>query len=78
MPESKVVVVTGAAMGICRQMAHTFAQAGAKLALVDIASLDKVFIELREKGADVLPASAGLDAAAGTRLAKAQMTRVKF
>ena len=69
MLESKVVVVTGAAMGIGRHIAHTFAREGAKLALVDIASLDKVSIELRDMGADVLPNSAGLDSVAGTRLA---------
>ena len=46
MLASKVVVATGAALGIGRHLAHTFAQPGAKLALADIASLDKVPIEL--------------------------------
>ena len=52
---SKVVVVTGAAMGIGRHAAHSFAEARSKLVLVDIASLDQVVIELREMGAEVLP-----------------------
>ena len=34
--EGKVVVITGAAGGICSEMARTAAQAGATLALCDI------------------------------------------
>ena len=40
MLEQRVVVVTGASMGIGRHIAHSFAQERAKLVLVDIASLD--------------------------------------
>ena len=54
MLEQRVVVVTGASMGIGRHIAHSFAQERAKLVLVDIASLDKVSIELRELGAEAL------------------------
>ena len=58
MMERKVVVVTGAAMGIGRHIAHSFAQERAKLVLVDIASLDKVSIELRESGVEALALNA--------------------
>ncbi len=55
MLESKVVVVTGAAMGIGRHVARSFAEARSRLALVDIVPLEQVVIELREMGAEVLP-----------------------
>ena len=58
MLESEVVVVTGAAMGIGRHIANSFAHGGAKLALVDIAPLESVSIELREMGVEVLALSA--------------------
>jgi NAD(P)-dependent dehydrogenase (short-subunit alcohol dehydrogenase family) len=54
MVQGKVVVVTGAAMGIGRYIAHTFARAGAKVVPADVAPLDTVAEELRELGADVL------------------------
>jgi NAD(P)-dependent dehydrogenase (short-subunit alcohol dehydrogenase family) len=55
MMKGKVVIVTGAAKGIGRYTAKTFAEAGAKVAVADVAPLDTVAIELRELGADVLP-----------------------
>lgn len=55
-PES-VVVITGAARGIGRHIAHTFAQEGVRLALADIEPLDRVTDELRAMGAEVLPAT---------------------
>lgn len=58
MLEQQVVVVTGASMGIGRHIAHSFAHERAKLALVDIASLDKVSIELREMGVEALALNA--------------------
>jgi NAD(P)-dependent dehydrogenase (short-subunit alcohol dehydrogenase family) len=56
--EGKVVLVTGASMGIGRHAARTFAQEGAKVAVADIAPLDKVDAELGELGADVLTINA--------------------
>src|SRR2546429_6294510 len=55
MLENQVVVVTGASKGIGRYIAHTFAQAGAKLVLADVDSLDNVVREVKEMEADVLP-----------------------
>jgi len=58
MVEGKVVLVTGAAQGIGRYIAHSFGKAGAKLAVADIQSLDNVTRELTEMEADVLPITA--------------------
>ena len=58
MLERKVVMVTGAAMGIGRHATLSFAQERAKLALVDIVALDQVSIELGEMGVEVLPVPA--------------------
>ena len=55
MIEGKVVLVTGAAIGIGRYIAHTFAQAGAQLVVADVAPLDKVGDEIRAMDAAVLP-----------------------
>lgn len=50
--EDSVVLVTGAASGMGRATAHVFADAGAKLALVDLneADLQKVVDEVNEAG----------------------------
>lgn len=53
MPEQQVVLITGAAQGIGRHIARTFALQGDKLALADINSLDLVASEMGELGVDV-------------------------
>src|SRR5437588_5672765 len=58
MLENQVVVVTGASKGIGRYISHTFAQAGAKLVLADVDSLDNVVREVKEMEAEVLPVAA--------------------
>ncbi|MBI2910817.1 MAG: SDR family NAD(P)-dependent oxidoreductase [Chloroflexi bacterium] len=58
MVKGEVVLVTGAAKGIGRYIAHTFAQEGARLAIADIEPLDPVAGELRGLGAEVLAVSA--------------------
>lgn len=55
MDEGSVVVITGAAKGIGRHIAHTFAQQGVRLAIADIEPLDRVTGELRSMGVEVLP-----------------------
>ena len=55
MMQQKVVLITGAARGIGRYIAGTFAKEGVRLAVGDIESLDAVSIELREMGVEVLP-----------------------
>jgi len=57
MVQGQVAIITGAAKGIGRTIAHTFARAGAKLGIVDIDTkrLHKVSEELRQMGAEVLP-----------------------
>ena len=57
MMEGQVVVVTGAARGIGRYIAHSFAKAGASLVVADVDSLDKVVGEIREMEADALSVS---------------------
>lgn len=58
MIEGKVVIMTGAAKGIGRYVSNTFAEAGAKLAVVDILSLETVTSEIQGHGAEVLPVHA--------------------
>ncbi len=55
--EGKVAVITGAASGIGRGMAESFAAAGMKLVLADVDSerLERVARELEKSGAEVLP-----------------------
>ena len=55
MQEKQVVLITGAARGIGRHIARTFALQGDNLALADIGSLDLVVSEVGELGIDVLP-----------------------
>jgi 3-oxoacyl-[acyl-carrier protein] reductase len=50
-----VVVITGAAKGIGRYVARTFAEEGARLVLADVAPLDTVVSEIEGRGAEVLP-----------------------
>jgi 3-oxoacyl-[acyl-carrier protein] reductase len=56
--QGKVVLVTGAAQGVGRYIAHSFAKEGARLAVADIGSLDKVAGEIRDLDADVLSVNA--------------------
>jgi 3-oxoacyl-[acyl-carrier protein] reductase len=58
MIQGQVVLVTGAAQGIGRYIAHGFAREGARLAVADISSLDQVAGELRDLDAEVLPVNA--------------------
>ena len=53
MAEQQVVLITGAAQGIGRHIARTFALNGDRLALADINSLDLAASEMGELGADV-------------------------
>ncbi len=57
MLQGQVAIITGAAKGIGRNIAHTFARAGAKLGIVDIDTkrLHRVTEELGQMGAEVLP-----------------------
>lgn len=52
--QNQVVIITGAAKGIGRQIALSFARNGARLALADIEPLDKTEAEARALGAEVL------------------------
>jgi len=57
MLQGQVAIITGAAKGIGRNIAHAFARAGAKLGIVDIDTkrLHRVTEELGQMGAEVLP-----------------------
>jgi NAD(P)-dependent dehydrogenase (short-subunit alcohol dehydrogenase family) len=62
---NKVVIITGAARGHGRSIAVTFASEGARLALVDIASLDQVTGECQQYDAEVQPFQIDLRPRAG-------------
>jgi NAD(P)-dependent dehydrogenase (short-subunit alcohol dehydrogenase family) len=51
----KVVVITGAAQGVGRYVARSFAAEGARLVIADVASMDTVTRELGNLQAEVLP-----------------------
>src|SRR6266545_3024781 len=51
----KVVIITGGAQGVGRYVARTFAAAGAKLAIADIAPLETVESEVEQLKAEMLP-----------------------
>jgi NAD(P)-dependent dehydrogenase (short-subunit alcohol dehydrogenase family) len=55
VPDNRVVIITGAAKGIGRHIARTFADDGASLVLADIAPLDTVVSEVKERNAEVVP-----------------------
>lgn len=67
MIRGQVVLVTGAARGIGRYIAHTFAREGGKLALADIRPLEPVAGELRGLGADTLTINADIREEAAVR-----------
>ncbi|HEY2988911.1 MAG TPA: SDR family NAD(P)-dependent oxidoreductase [Candidatus Binatia bacterium] len=56
MLTDKVAVITGAAKGIGRYIAHNFAREGAKLVIgdIDVDRMKKTEVELRELGAEAL------------------------
>jgi NAD(P)-dependent dehydrogenase (short-subunit alcohol dehydrogenase family) len=53
--KDKVIVITGGAQGVGRYAARTFAAAGAKVAVADIAPFDNVIKEVSALEADLLP-----------------------
>src|SRR4051794_5176254 len=54
MPDGQVVLITGAARGVGRYIAHTFAEAGAQLAVADIRPVETVTAELQALGAKTM------------------------
>jgi NAD(P)-dependent dehydrogenase (short-subunit alcohol dehydrogenase family) len=52
--KDKVVVITGSAQGVGRQIVRTFAAEGARLALLDIAPFDNVLADIKHHDVDVL------------------------
>ncbi|HWP57926.1 MAG TPA: SDR family oxidoreductase [Candidatus Acidoferrales bacterium] len=52
--DGKVVVITGGAMGIGRHIAKTFAQAGARVAVADMAPMYGVADDVRRAGPEML------------------------
>jgi NAD(P)-dependent dehydrogenase (short-subunit alcohol dehydrogenase family) len=76
--EGKVAVVTGAASGIGRALAATFAGEGMKVVLADIepAATEQAAAELRDEGADALAVTTDVsDAASVEALADAALGR---
>lgn len=69
--QGKFAVLTGAALGLGYQIAHAYARAGMKIALMDVLAdkLDALTAELRSQGADVLPIVVDLSDAAATQAA---------
>ena len=53
--KDKVVLVTGGAQGVGRQIVKTFAAEGARIAIADIASFDNVLNDIKHHDVDVLP-----------------------
>jgi 3-hydroxybutyrate dehydrogenase len=78
MLQHQAVIVTGAAMGIGRHIAHTFAREGANVAIADIEDegLKSVSAELRTLGAEVLAQKTDVrDEAAVQRMVQAVVDR---
>lgn len=53
--KDKVVIVTGGAQGVGRQIVRTFAAEGARIAIADIAPFDNVLADIKHHDVDVLP-----------------------
>lgn len=53
--QDKVVIITGGSQGVGRYVARTFAAAGAKLAIADIAPMETVVGEIEQLKAEALP-----------------------
>ena len=51
----KVVLVTGGAQGVGRQIVKTFAAEGARIAIADVAPFDNVLNDIKQHDVDVLP-----------------------
>ncbi|MBK9121748.1 MAG: SDR family oxidoreductase [Chloroflexi bacterium] len=69
--EGKVAVLTGAALGLGYEIAHAYARAGLKIALMDVLAdkLHALADDLRAQGADVLPIVVDLADASSTQAA---------
>ena len=53
--EDKVVIITGGAQGVGRQIVRTFAAEKARIAIADIASFDNVLADIKHLDVDILP-----------------------
>jgi len=67
LERERVFLITGAARGIGRYIAKSFADAGTKLAVVDIRPLDTVARELKEREAETLAITADVTGEAAVR-----------